>query len=321
MAGDGIVERVGVNGRALSGRQLAVAAFVAGLSPAAALAGRVSWLWLLVWCAVALALAKPVLRRMEGRRIPGWLRAVYALWGTLLAARVLERAADRLVLTSGGSSQLWLVLLLALPLVWMGWGRTAPFFRTVEVLWLAVMVILALVLGFGLVRLNWRYVLSAGSRWQAGGFAAAELFAPAVFLLPYIYNVETGGDREGRRWLAGLAAVGAGLCAVTSGLLGGASAELELPFFVAAGLLGKTARCEGVLSALWLLPDLTLAGLFCRVWGERRWPALGALLAAALALGGVTARIPTEIFPAGTMVLLLLVLVFSEGNGKIVVRN
>ena len=95
---------------------------------------------------------------------------------------------------------------------------------------------------------------------------------------------------------------------------------MSLPFFVAAGTLGKSARCEGLLSVLWLLPDLTLAGLLCRVWGARRWPALAAVLAIGLAMTGLAECLPQEICVGGALFLLLLTLFLPGGKGKIVVR-
>ncbi len=309
----------------LSGRQLSVAILVAGLSPAAALAGAVDWPWVLVWTSVGVLIAWLVLRRIKGRPLYQGttgciLYILYAGWSVVLAARVLGRAAQRLELTSGGSPKFWLLLIFAIPLLWIGWGKAAPFFRMVEILWLAMAATLALVLAFGFVRVEWSYVMNAQEDWLVSALAVGEIFAPALFVLPYIYNVEDQSKRRGLAWLSALGVVAAALSLVTVGILGGAAEKVPHAFYVAAGTLGKSARCEGLLSVLWLLPDLTLAGLLCRVWGARRWPSLGAAVAVVLAIAGIGEGISGEICVYGTFVLLLLVLFLPRGKGKIVVK-
>jgi hypothetical protein len=244
---------------------------------------------------------------------------MYGCWAVLLAARVLERAAERLETTSGGSGRFWLLILLAVPLLWMGWGKAAPFFRTVEILWLAMAVTVGLVLVFGVSRAEWCYVSTGQDDWLGGLLAAAEIFAPALFVLPYIYRTEDSSAGRGVAWLSALGTIAALLSLVTMGVLGGAAEGVSRPFFVAAGALGRSARCEGLLSVVWLLSDLTLAGLLCRVLGGRRWPALGVVAAVIAALFGLVDRIPREIYVAGPVLLLLLSLFLPCGKGKIVV--
>ncbi|MGN0986124.1 MAG: hypothetical protein ACI4OU_06465 [Candidatus Enterenecus sp.] len=315
-----------LNPDALSGRQLSVAVLVGGLSPAAALAGRAAWPWLLLWAGVGVALGWLTLRRLGGRPLyqgagGGVLAVLCGGWAVVLAARVLRRAAERIQLTSGGEQTvLWLILLLAIPLVWMGWGKAAPFFRMAEILWLAMAVTLALILTFGAARVEWRYVVPAEGGWLDAALVMGEILTPGLFVLPYIYKVrEPEQSGQGLAWLAGLGGLGTAMSVITVGILGGTVPEVTRPFFVAAGLLGSSSRCEGLLSALWVLPDLTLAGLLCRVWGARRWPAAAAVLTAALAASGITDLIPNFIFPCGTLFLLALTLVFPKGKGKIVV--
>ncbi len=315
-----------LNSDRLSARQLSVAALTAGLSPAAALAGQGDWLWTLVWAGVAVGLWWIVLRRVGdkdpfqngGGKVLGVL---YRGWAVILTARVLDRSAARLELTSGGSPKFWLLILVLIPLVWMCWGKSAPFFRTAEILWLAMAVILAPVLLFGLTRVEWRYGGRVSEDWLPSALCVGEVFAPSLFVLPYIYKVKERRDGQSLAWSAGLGVIGAALCMITAGILGAAAGQITLPFFVAAGTLGKTARCEGLLSVLWLLPDLILGGLLCRVWGARRWPALAAVLSAGVALSGLSGWIPGEIYVGGTWILLLLTLLLPGGNGKIVVGN
>lgn len=321
------MEQRKLNSEALSCRQLSVAVLVAGLSPAAALAGRAHWTWLVLWTGVSLALGWLALRRVKGRLYQGklgkGLAVLYCGWGVVLMARTLGRGTLRLETISGNNGQrLWIILLLAIPLIWMGWGKAAAFFRMVELLWLAMAVVLVLVLVFGGVHVEWRYVLPASAGWLPSAAAMGEILAPAVFVLPYLYKV---GDPErrggGLRWLAGLGGLSAALTLITAGVLGGAAARLPQAFFVAAGLLEDGARCEGLLSAAWLLPDLTLVGLLSRAWGEQHRPALACALAAGLAMTGLGDGISPEICAGATLVLLLLTLLFPGGKERIVAQN
>lgn len=319
------MEKKRLSAESLSGRQLSVSVMVAGLSPAAALAGTVDWPWVVFWTGVGIALAWLVLRRVDDRPVYQGISGVvlcilYAAWAVVLAARALSRAAARLELTSGGSPRFWLLLIFMVPLVWICWGKAAPFFRMMEILWLAMAVILGLVLVFGVVQVEWRYVMNAQDDWLDSAFAVGEVFAPALFLLPYIYKVEGRSDGRGIVWLSALGGVSAALSLVTVGILGAAAEQVPHAFYAAAGLLGKSARCEGLLSVLWLLPDLTLAGLLCRVWGPRRWPALGAILAFVLVVTEVADQISRELCVYGSLILLFLLLFLPRGKGKIVVK-
>ena len=308
----------------VSGRQISVAVLVAGLSPAAAAAGEADWFWILVWSAVAVLLAWLTLRRTASRplyRGAGGtiLYILYAGWSALMAARVLSRAVRRLEMTSGGSSGFWLLLLVAVPLLWMAWGKAAPFFRSAEIFWLAMAALLVPVAGVGITRVEWSYVAARQEDWLGSALAAGEIFVPALFVLPYIYNVEGRSNRRGLAWLTALGGLAALLSLVTVGILGEAARQLPNSFFAAAGTLGRSARCEGLLSVLWLLPDLVLAGLLCRAWGDRWRPMLGGLLVFGLALSGIGAQITREICVCGTLGLLLLSMVLPGRKGKIVV--
>lgn len=314
-----------LNAEDLSVRQISVTVLVAGLSPAAALAGEADWPWVLVWTGVGILLAWVVLRRVNGCPLfqgtrGGILYILYVGWSAVLASRVLDRAAQRLELTSGGSPRLWLLLIFAVPLFWISWGKAAPFFRMVEILWLAMAAALALILMFGLVRVEWSYVMNAQEDWRRSALAAGEVLTPALFVLPYIYKVKENSSGRGLGWLSALGVAAAALSLITVGILGKAAEQVSYAFYAAAGTLGKSARCEGFLSVLWLLSDLTLAGLLCRVWGARRWPALGVVLSVGFAIAEVGTQISRELCVCGTLILLLLSLFLPQGKGRIVVK-
>ena len=186
------------------------------------------------------------------------------VWAAVLAGRVLGRAVGRLEMTSGGSSRFWLLLLLVVPLLCVSWGKPTSFFRMTEILWLAMALTVGLVLVFGVARGEWRYVSAGQDDWFGGLAAAAEVLSPSLFVLPYIYNAADRSSGRCLAWLSVLGGLAAALSLVTVGILGSAAERISDSFYVAAGALGRSARCEGLLSVVWLLSDLTLAELLCR---------------------------------------------------------
>ena len=114
----------------LSGRQLSVAVLVGGLSTAAAVAGGIDWRWMLAAVLPVVGIGWLLLRRVGGRPLHPAVRVAYCVWSVVLAADVLRRAAERIQQAAGGGTDLgWLLVLLALPLLWMGWGKAGAFFR------------------------------------------------------------------------------------------------------------------------------------------------------------------------------------------------
>lgn len=303
----------------LSSRQLSVAVLVGGLSIGAAAAGRADWRWLLA-CVPAGVLAGWLLLRKVGRGpLHPVLRALYGLWAVVLMADALDRTAGRIQAAGGRGDAGWLLVLLALPLLWMGWGKAAAFFRTVEILWLAAGVTAAVVLLLGVPRMEWTWALEPGGGWLESAGAGAVILSVGLFVFPFLYKVEEepGGVHRGLLWLGALGVLSAALAMVTAGLLNPmVAAELDEPFFTAAGLLGDSARLEGLVSALWLLPDLTLVGLLSRSWGDKHWPALAVLAALGMALTGVVKALPGVVLPLGCVILAILTGVLPAGGKK-----
>ena len=94
---------------------------------------------------------------------------------------------------------------------------------------------------------------------------------------------------------------------------------LRDPFLTAVGVLGDTARLEGLVSALWLIPDLTLAGLLAQTWGRRPRPAIAVVLALGVALMGMDRFLSTEVIGGVTSALVILTLLIPSTGEKIVV--
>ena len=314
-----------MNPEKLSPRQLAVAVLVGGLSAGAAAAGRADWRWLLACVPVGVLLGWLLLRRVglrpKGHRpLHPALRVLYAIWAAVLMADALERTAGRLWSASGGQGEIrWLLALLALPLIWMGWGKAAAFFRAVEIFWLAAGLTAAAVLLLGAPKVNWSWALEPAGGWMGSVGAGAVILSTGLFAAPHLYKVEEepGGARRGLLWLGALGLLSGLLALLTAGLLSPpVAARLDGPFFAAAGLLGDTARLEGLISALWLLPDLTLIGLLSRSWGEERRPALAVLAALGAALTGVTGLLPGSALPFGCVLLAILTIALPPREHK-----
>ena len=306
-----------MNSEKLSPRQLWVAVMTGGLSAGAAAAGRADWRWLLLAAALGTAMGWLLLRRVGRRPLHPVLKGLYCAWAVVLLADVLKRTADRIRQAAGnGENAGWLMVLLAVLLVWMGWGKAAAFFRAVEIFWLAALVTVAAILLLGVPRVDWQWAMEPAGGWKESLLAGALTMSTGLFVLPLLYKVEPGpdGGRRGLVWLGALGLVSAALAMVTAGLLSPAvAAELDGTFFAAAGLLGDSARLEGLVSGLWLLPDLTLAGLLAHSWEARR-PALAAVIALGLALFGVTDILPEAALPLGCLALAILTAVFPQGG-------
>lgn len=303
----------------LSSRQMAVAVLTGGLSAGAAAAGRADWRWLLLAAVLGTAAGWLLLRRVGRRPLHPALRGLYCAWAVVLMADVLGRAARRVQQGLGSEENTgWLLVLLAVPLIWMGWGKAAAFFRAVEIFWLAALATVAAILLLGAPRIEWRWVLEPAGDWKSSLLAGTLTMSTGLFVLPILYKVapEEGGTRRGLAWLGGLGLASAALSALAAGLLSPrVAARLDEPFFAAAGLLGDSARLEGLVSALWLLPDLTLAGLLARCWGEQRQPALAAVAALGLALAGAADILPEAVLPLGCLSLAILTAALPPGRG------
>lgn len=322
----------GMSREALSPRQVAVMGFVSALAPAAAGAG---WGWqgtalaapvaaAAGWTAARLAGRWPAL---EGRRAGRVCRALCAAWGVFLMAGGLRRTALRLSSTGGGGegAALWLTLILAAVLIWMSRSSPAAFFRTGEICLLAMYAVLTAVLVWAMFRMKAEWLAQPAVSLGGGFLAALESTGAFLFLIPYtIYYKDAergpGGGRRGFGWLLAAAGIGALMAGVTAGVLSPGLLPLtEEPFFAMTAALGRSVRVEGLLSALWLIPDLMYLGLMSRSWqrpGRKRdWlPAAGILLA-----GAAACLLPLEKVPAGIrtggMAVLWAAFVLALGRG------
>ena len=303
----------------LSVGQLSRAAFAGALAPAVAGAGC-GWRGVLLALPVVLLAGWGLLRlapRWKGLERGGLgtaARVLYGLWAAALLARGLWRCAARLVHTGGLPSGYlpWLIGLLTLFLAWVARGKPAAFFRGAQLCCAAAVATGTALLLWAASRVQWSWAVSGGEEELWGGFACAlESGGTFLFLLPYAGRTEPGRGtgRAPLLWLLASAAAAGALALVTVGILSPAMArEVQDAFFLMTAALGRTARVEGLVSALWLLPDLVYLGLLARSWQWRgmgsSWQPVWAVLAgAALALLGVVHLTPDWIWAAGTAAL------------------
>lgn len=309
-------------------RQVLAAVLLSGLSLAAAQAGQMDWKWGLVGVAVSVPLMTWVILRLRTRSVYRGvygvlLTAVYTSWSVLALGHVLGQATHRLELTGGSQGvQGWLILLLALPVLWMSWGKPAAFFRGGEIYWMVLVAVLAVVGLLTIPQVTVSYLWTQEEGGWTSAITAAGAVAMAAWVLPYLYKVS---PRQGERWAVGrwlllLGVLAVGLAALTRGILGQAAAQLEQPFFVTTGVMGESARTEGLLSALWLICDLVWAGLLARVWGGGKGPVVCVVLGAVVALSGWTDGWPITVWPIGNLTLAVLAAMSPRGAGRIVVE-
>lgn len=289
-------------------RQLGVVVFTALLAPASALprvlaqGGALGWLAL----GAVLPLALLVMWRLgklgeEGlaARLKGpagrLVLTLYYIWAVGLCALTAGSCVDRLGRTDYGGVPGW-VMAVALGsvsayLIYKGRGS---FLRSVEIFFLALVAVLALLFVLGAADLRWdnlRPVDRGGWRGMAQGVVGGAA-ALSVGTLAAFFPRKPRGPEESPlwRWLALWCAVAAGLCLLVLGALGSKlTAQVPLPFFLVLqglGFPGGFQRLEALGTAAWVLSDLTLLGLAAlaakRMAGDRAWAAGPPLIAAVM---------------------------------------
>ena len=315
------MEQRRINDVGVSPRALGAAALAGGWSMAAE-AARYGWQGAALGIpAVLLAgvFACGVQKRVTARGA-AVRRVCCALWGPLLLGRTLARCVHRLALTGGGGAEAepWLLLLLLLPLLWMTRGSAAPFFRMVVLCAPAVGVTVGTVLLWGAARSRGEYLLLPAASLSGGFWAAAEAGSLFLFLLPYI-NKEGADGAGALRRPALLAAGTAALAGVTAGVLSPAVASrVEAPLFTMAAALGRSFRAEGLLSCLWVLPDLIACALLVGVGRRKPAHGFGTILA-----GGIFAAMflfwtpPPVFWGVGTLIFAAGMLLVPGAEGII----
>lgn len=262
-------------------RQLAAAAFTGALSPAAAAAG-LDWRGGLLAVPVVLVVAWcwNQLGAGPGGWVASWrgfmgkvLSFIYIVWSLVLAGAVLAAAGSRMTVPDGRREG-WVSLLVWLCALWLVRSNADAFGRAAEIFRIAMTAALVVVVAFAAVQVRLRWLLADTGTLLPSFLVAAGVGCCGVSAL----LLWEGGEGGGRHWLrwggAGAAAVTL-LSAVTVGALSPTLAMGQTrPFFIMTVGLGRTARIEGLVSAIWLLADVTLLTLLLH-GGRRLWSALG----------------------------------------------
>lgn len=260
----------------VTGRQGTRAAFGGLLSLSVAAAGS-DWrgALLAVPVAVLAGWCWSRLSEIEGARC-GWPRgpiaSLYIIWCITLAGAVLGGAGER-VTASLERDTGWVILLIWLPSLWLALGRPQVFGRAAEVFCLVGAAALGAVVLLSLGQVEWDRLLT-----PTGKLGESFLTAVGVSCCAAVAALTEG--REERRgawvgWSAACAGALAVICAVTAGVLGPTLAQTqERPFFLLCVGLSRTARVEGLVSAVWLVADTALLGLLFQT-GRRMWQSMG----------------------------------------------
>ena len=241
-------------------------------------AGGAAWLCPLAAGAVVLPPAflmtrQPLAGRelLTGRTHPvgAKLAAVlYLLWGLAVAAEQADRVGQRLSDDLRGSPLVLTAAVLVLA-VWMAAGGLAAMGRAGQIFIMAVGLTFFIIVLFGLPGLRWDWlILWRGEDLreipQCATAAAGEL-SVGLYALFLLEDLEEKGEEGGPRRLAALFPLLALGTLLAAGRLGpGLAHRIESPFFQMVsglGFQGAFQRLEELVSALWLLGDLTLLAL------------------------------------------------------------
>ena len=297
--------------------------------------GAAAWLCPLLAGGVLLALGWGVTRRLPpgpwdwgervaarwGRKPARVLAALFLGWGLCLTAAHAGRIGARL--SEGvGASPVVLTGALLLLAGWMAAGGLPPFARASEIFLLAVGAGFALILLFGIFRLDWSFTLlwtgEEVARVPAGALSAAGTLAAggcALFLLGDV-RPEPGAKKKALGRMAVLFALLAAAVLLVLGRLGSAlAAQGARPFLQMVsglGFEGAFQRLEGLVSALWALGDAALVGLLLLALGRllarllgrgerkgRSWALTGLVFLLAIPLGGW--GMAEVVFPVGNL--------------------
>ena len=351
----------------ISHTQLTALVWAGALAPAAELlplitlptAGKGAWLaplaaiplvllggWLLARLSGGGGLASALRSGLGVLGVPVLL--IYMVWGELLLSLRLRLCAQRLAAAGYRDGTLWFFLLaVAGVTLWMGLGRVAPFARAGQVFLTLLLVTGGVVLLLSLSQVRPERTLPL---WVEDVVPVLRSAPAAAGALGWsLYGAFLAGqvrplrDKKGWHWLAW----GAGGCLllvlaqwITLGSLGtGLAARLEAPFFALAksiGVEGAFQRVESVVSALWVLADLMLAGLLLLAlrtaagelipvgegWAAAGCALLGVVLAVTLFAQGRGGLWNREIVPWGNLILGLLLpaaiccIYKGGGNGR-----
>lgn len=295
--------------RPCSARQLWTALFVALLAPASALPAALAWsgAGALAWLVPALVLPLALIVLWAVRRLGAeglavrwrgkWpLLTLYYLWAMALSALTAGGCVDRLRRTDYADAPGWLIsLALTLAALWLARKGPGAFFRSVQLFFLALVVVTLFFFALGLADLRLENLALSGPREAAAalrGLPAAAGSLSVGALCAFFPRQSEPGQSPGWRWLALWCAAAMGLCLLVLGTLGPElTAQAPLPFFLALqglGFPGGFQRLEALGTAAWALSDVTLLALAAlagrEMAAEKNW-ALGPILLAGL-VGG-----------------------------------
>lgn len=328
----------------LSLRQIMVMAVTALLAPMTALlpgltthaAGSGGWLAVLGAIPLLLvALWTVKYARLVGRRWICAINVLYLIWIPLLLASFLYLSQVRLAAIYGEKTGTVFITVLILPAVWMALKKVSAFARAAEIFYLLLAVVLAGVLLMAAFKVEWRNLSLTGAELTEvpRGSAAVAGIILNVYPIAVLKNKAAQRAGDGRKaigWIAALSLVLSLAVAVMTGCLGPVlTSRVTSPFLIMVqglGVKGAFQRMEALIAAIWVVSDLTMAGVLLHVWRELaneirsgEWCRWGVIPVAVAALGAVWFLMPDEtviqyiysiLLPVGGLVSGLLIPVF-----------
>lgn len=259
---------------------------------AARIGGQGGWLAPLAALSVLLLLTKAWGALAHKEALPTGLTIIYIMWALLLGGARLRLSGQRLQYTAQREANLWFFLLvLAGGAAWLAWGKREAFLRGAAVFGRVLTPALAGVVAFTLFQVRAENLFPL---WTEDLLALIKASVPVLGVLCYgVYGafVWTGETRGVRSRIGGGCLLLSALILTVLGNLGAELAgALEDPFLTLSkhvGVKGAFQRVESLVSALWLLGDLSLLGLL--LWACRRL--LPAQKGTRVAMGGAAAML------------------------------
>lgn len=275
----------------LSVRQMMVLLLVALLAPATDLlplmaarqVGSGGWLIMLGALPILLAALWVCSRVFCGRRLcvevgkqVGYtIIIIYMVWILFVLSLVFRLSAARMEAVYSGVPPILFAIGVAAVAVWMGKGKAAALARGAEIFYLVLTVVLVGTLLLALFKVEWSNLYPVEwNKLPGGSLSTAGILlnvAPGAVLGMRVPQ-KVRSKRKVCGWMIAFCGVVIWVLVAVLGSVGiRLGARLETPYLIMVqglGIKGAFQRMEALISAMWLLSDVILAGVLLRAGND-----------------------------------------------------